>query len=312
MPRPIARPRALRPGDRLAIVAPASPFDRAAFDAGVEEVRRLGFEPVFDERVFARRGFVAGSAELRAEALREALTDPSIAGVLCVRGGYGSVQLLPFLDPAEIAAARKPVVGYSDLTSLLVFITGHAGLVSFHGPTVAGRLGRGERGYDRRSFVAALSEATPVGEVGSGSLQTVTAGEAAGPLFGGTLTQLLASLATPFAFDPPPGCVLFLDEVNERPYRLDRMLVQLRLSGLLARASAVVFGELPGCDEPGGTPSAHSVIEEALADFAGPVLTGLPSGHTTGPALTLPLGVRTRVVGGDRPRVVVEEAAVEP
>ena len=309
---PLTRPRALRSGDRLAIVAPASPFDRGEFDAGVEEVRRLGFEPVFDERVFARRGFVAGDPGLRAQVLREALADPSIAGVLCVRGGYGSVHVLPLLDAAQVAAARKPIVGYSDLTSLLVFVTGQAGLVAFHGPTVAGRLGRGERGYDRATFLAALSGAAPMGEVGGGALSTVRPGEAAGPLFGGTLTQLLASLATPFAFDPPAGHVLFLDEVNERPYRLDRMLVQLRLSGLLARAAAVVFGELPGCDEPGGAPTARAVVEEALADFGGPVLTGLPSGHTTGPALTLPLGVRARVIADGRPRVAIEEAAVEP
>jgi muramoyltetrapeptide carboxypeptidase len=308
----LTRPRALRPGDRLAIVAPASPFDRAEFDAGIEEVRRLGFEPVFDERVFARRGFVAGGPGLRAQLFREALTDPFIAGVLSVRGGYGSVQMLPLLDPAEVAAARKPIVGYSDLTSLLVFVTGQAGLVAFHGPTVAGRLARGQRGYDRAAFLAALSGAGPIGEVGGDALSAIRPGEAAGPLFGGTLTQLLASLATPFAFDPPAGHVLFLDEVNERPYRLDRMLTQLRLSGLLARASAVVFGELPGCDEPGGVPTARSVIEDVLADFAGPVVTGLASGHTTGPALTLPLGVRTRVVADDRPRVVIEEAAVEP
>jgi muramoyltetrapeptide carboxypeptidase len=267
---------------------------------------------VFDERVFARRGFVAGPPAVRAQALRDALADPSIAGVLCVRGGYGSVQVLPLLDAGEIAAARKPIVGYSDITSLLVFVTGRAGLVAFHGPTVAGRLGRGGLGYDRATFLAALCQAVPMGEVGSGSLRTVRPGEAAGPLLGGTLTQLLASLATPFAFDPPAGHVLFLDEVNERPYRLDRMLVQLRLSGLLARASAVVFGELPGCDEPGGAPTAWSVVEDALADFPGPVVTGLPSGHTTGAALTLPLGVRARVAAGGHAHLVIEEAAVEP
>jgi muramoyltetrapeptide carboxypeptidase len=312
VPIPLVRPRAVRPGDRLAVVAPASPFARDEFDAGIAEVRRLGFEPVFDERVFARRGFVAGDPGLRARALRDALADPSIAGVLCVRGGYGSVQVLPLLDPSEIVGARKPIVGYSDITSLLVFVTGHAGLVAFHGPTVAGRLGRGERGYDRATFLAALCQAAPMGEVGAGSLGTLKRGEATGPLFGGTLTQLLASLATPFAFDPPAGHVLFIDEVNERPYRLDRMITQLRLSGLLERASGVVLGELPGCDEPGGVPTARSAVEEALAGFTGPVVMGLPSGHTAGAALTLPLGVRARVVADDRPRVVIEEAAVEP
>ena len=136
------------------------------------------------------------------------------------------------------------------------------------------------------------------------------AGEAAGILVGGTLTQLTASLGTPYAFDPPAGSVFFLDEVGERPYRIDRMLTQLRLSGLLARASAVVFGELPNCDEPGGNPAARAAVGDVLADFPGPILYGLPSGHTTGATLTLPFGVRTRVVGGGRPMLVIDEAAV--
>ena len=131
-------------------------------------------------------------------------------------------------------------------------------------------------------------------------------------LIGGTLTQLVASLGTPYAFDPPPGHVLFLDEVGERPFRIDRMLTQLRLSGILARASALVFGELPRCDEPGGNPAIRSIVADLVADFPGPVLFGLPSGHTTGPTLTLPFGVRARVVAGLRPILVIEEAAVEP
>jgi muramoyltetrapeptide carboxypeptidase len=129
-------------------------------------------------------------------------------------------------------------------------------------------------------------------------------------LVGGTLTQLGASLGTPYAFDPPPGCVLFLDEVGERPFRIDRMLTQLRLAGILGRASAIVFGELPRCDEPGGAVTARGMIADVLRDFSGPVLAGLPSGHTSGPTLTLPFGVSARVVAGGRPVLVVDEAAV--
>jgi muramoyltetrapeptide carboxypeptidase len=129
-------------------------------------------------------------------------------------------------------------------------------------------------------------------------------------LLGGTLTQLLASLATPFAFDPPAGYVLFLDEVGERPYRLDRMVTQVAQAGLLARAAAVVIGELPKCDEPAGEPTARAVMSDLFADFPGPVLIGFPSGHTVGPAMTLPFGVTARVVSGPRPRLVIEEAAV--
>jgi muramoyltetrapeptide carboxypeptidase LdcA involved in peptidoglycan recycling len=136
-------------------------------------------------------------------------------------------------------------------------------------------------------------------------------GEAAGVLLGGTLTQLLASQATPFAFAPPAGHVLFIDEVGERPYRLDRMVTQLRQTGLLARAAAVVIGELPQCDEPGGGLTARAVMADLFADFPGPVLIGFPSGHTSGPAFTLPLGVSCRVIAGARPRLIIDEAAVE-
>lgn len=305
------RPRALRSGDRLAIVAPASPFRREEFDAGLDEVRRLGFEPVFDDRVFARRGYVAGEPALRAAALRDALHDAGVAGILCARGGYGSVQVLPLLDPDEIREAGKPIVGYSDITSLLAYVTGRCGLVAFHGPMLAGRFARGEAGYDRASFLRVLTEPTPPGELGAGTLASIRPGEAVGPLFGGTLTQLVASLSTPYAFDPPDGHVLFLDEVGERPYRLDRMLTQWRLSGRLARASGLVFGELPGCDEPGGAPTAREVIADLLDGFPGPVALGLPSGHTTRPALTLPLGVRVRLLTRGQPRFIVEEAGVQ-
>ncbi len=305
------KPRALRPGDRIAIVAPASPFERGEFDAGVAELRRLGFDPVFDDTVFCRRGYVAGEPEVRADALRAAWTDPSVAAVIGARGGYGSVQLLPLLDPDEARRARKAFVGYSDLTSLLVFLTGRCGLVAFHGPGVAGRLGGAAGGYDRDSFMRALTETRPLGEVDAPGLETVREGDATGVLLGGTLTQLVASLGTPYAFDPAAGCVLFIEEVNERPYRIDRMLVQLRLAGVLGRAAAIVFGELPGCDEPGGEVTARSVVADVLRDFPGPVLVGFPSGHTRGAAVTLPLGVRARVAGGPRPALVIQEAAVE-
>ncbi len=305
------RPRALGPGARVAIVAPASPFDPAELEAGAHELRALGFEPVYDESVLARRGYVAGEPAVRAEAFLRAWRDPDVAAVIAVRGGYGSVQLLPLLDVGELRrAAPKAFVGYSDLTTLLSFLTIECRMVSFHGPMLAGKLARGADGYDRDSFRRCLCGTGPVGSLASLGLETLREGDAAGPLVGGTLTQLVASLGTPFAFAPPEGHVLFVDEVGERPYRIDRMLTQLAQSGLLARAAAVVFGELPGCDEPGGTPTARAAVADVLRDFPGPVLFGLSSGHTTRPALTLPLGVRARVVGGPQPRLLIEEAAV--
>ena len=304
------KPRALAPGDRLAIVAPASPFTREEFDSGLHELRRLGFVPVYDDSVFARQRYVAGSAAVRAAAIHAAWSDPSIAGLIAVRGGYGSAQLLPLLDREEARRASKPFIGYSDLTSMLTYLTIGCERVAFHGPMLAGRLGRGAAGYDEDSFVSALCRREPAGELAAPELESVRGGEASGVLLGGTLTQLLASLGTPYAFEPPAGYVLFLDEVGERPYRLDRMVTQLAQAGLLARAAAVVIGQLPGCDEPSGEPTARAVIADLLADFPGPVVIGFPSGHTVGPAMTLPFGVRARVIAGDRPRLVIEEAAV--
>ena len=309
--RPDLKPRALRAGDRVAIVAPASPFDRDEFDAGVTELRQLGFEPVYSDDVFRRTEYLAGPATVRAGDFLAAWTDPEIAAVVAARGGYGSVHLLPLFDAAVIRRHAKIFVGYSDNTSLLTWFNQACGLVAFHGPMVAGRFARGANGYDRDSFLRAVTLAEPAGDVTGDGVEVLKGGEARGVLVGGTLTQLVASLGTPFAFDPEPGCVLFLDDVAERPYRLDRMLTQLRLSGILGRAAAIVFNALPQCDEPGGSPTAKDTVRQVLADFPGPILYGLASGHTAGPTLTLPFGVESRVLAAARPALMIEEAAVQ-
>ena len=307
----LRKPPALRPGDRVAVVAPASAFARDQFDAGINELRHLGFEAVYDSSVFDRHGgYLAGTAETRATAFQKAWADPGVAALVAVRGGYGSVHVLPLLDPAVFAGPPKAFIGYSDNTSLLAWLTLACGVVSFHGPMLEGRLARGEDGYDRDTFRRCLCRPMPAGEITHPLVESLRNGEASGMLIGGTLTQLTASLGTPFAFDPPPGCILFLEDVAERPYRLDRMLTQLRSSGILGRASALVFGEMTRCDEPGGDPVARDVIKELTSGFAGPILFGLPSGHTSGATLTLPFGVQAHVIAGARSALVIDEAAV--
>jgi muramoyltetrapeptide carboxypeptidase len=305
------KPRPLRSGDRIAIVAPASPFDREVFDRGVAELSRLGFEPVFDETVFERwSGYLAGSPATRAASFMKSWTDPTVRALMAARGGFGSVHLLPLLDLPTLVSQPKLFIGYSDTTSLLSWLTCQGAVTALHGPMLERRLSEGTKGYDRRSLLGLCAGEAGL-ELAPEELLALREGSAAGPLFGGTLTQLVASLGTPFAFDPPAGCVLFIEEVNERPYRLDRMLTQLQLSGVISRARALVFGEMPGCDEPGGELTALSVVRRVTHDFAGPVLYGFPSGHTTGPTWTLPLGVSVRVESGARPAVVVEDAVVE-
>jgi muramoyltetrapeptide carboxypeptidase len=306
------KPQRLRPGDKVAIVAPASSFVRDEFDKGVAEIRRLGFEPVFEESVFAQHGgYLSGEGKVRAEAFLAAWRDPSVRALIAVRGGYGSVHLLPFLAKEDLRQTPKAFIGYSDLTTVLTYLTGRCGIVSFHGPMLDRRLSRGIDAYDRDSFIGSLTRAEPLGELPAPQLETFKKGEASGPLTGGTLAQLVASLGTPYAFDPPGGHILFLEDVGERPFRLDRMVTQLQLAGIVERASAIVLGDFVDCDEPGGAVAAKTVLAGLLKDFDGPVVHGFPSGHTRGPLVTLPFGVRARVIAKGNPRVVIEEAGVE-
>lgn len=307
----LRKPRALAPGARIAVVAPASPFEHEQFEAGIAELRTLGFDPVWDDRVFARRGFVSGDAALRAASFDEAWQRPDVDALIGARGGYGSVQLLPYLDPVQLAAQPRAFVGYSDLTSILTFLVCQCGIVAFHGPSVSGRLGRGAAGYDRVSFLATLMNVEPVGELIPDGLESVKPGDAQGRLLGGTLTQLAAAAGTPYALAPWDDTILLLEDVAERPYRLDRMLVQLRLSGALDHVRGIVLGAFPRCDEPGGAPTARGALADALADFPGPIVFGFPTGHVDGPAMTMPLGVRARLVAGVTARLIIEEAAVE-
>lgn len=301
--------RRLRPGDRIALVAPASSFPPEEVAAGVSELARLGFEAVYDDSIFEKERFVAGPAATRVRAIHQAWDDPEIAALIAMRGGYGSAQLLPLLDAGLLKRTGKPLIGYSDVTALLSFYLRH-GLTAIHGPMVDRRLSKGPSAYDEASFRRVLMTAEPAGEFRPSSLDAFRPGTATGMLVGGTLTQLMASLGTPWAFEPPAGCVLFLEDVGERPYRIHRLLTQAAQAGLFAKAAAVVFGEFPACREPGGEPAIADVLREFTERFPGPVLFNFPSGHTTGATWTLPFGVRVEVVAGPSPALIVLEPAV--
>lgn len=304
------RPRALRAGSRIALLTLASPARADDIEAGADQLRRLGFEPVVREAPTGGAGYVAGPAPARAAQLRAALRDRSIEAILATRGGYGSAQLLPFLDIDEIRAHPTLLIGYSDITTLLHAWTGLAGVTSVHGPMAEGRLARGPEAYDRDSFLRVVTRPEAFGAVPSPGAQVLQPGDAQGVLRGGTLTQLVSLLGTPWAGVRAEPTVLFLDDVNERPYRLDRLIWQLRASGALAHVTGVVVNELPGCDEPGGAVSALDAVREAFAGFDGPIVAGVRSGHTSGAMLTLPFGVRATLAAGDAVSLTIDEPAV--
>jgi muramoyltetrapeptide carboxypeptidase len=310
--RPFIRPRALRRGDRVALLTLASRCRREDVDAGADELRTLGFEPVVVEPADdgPTPGYVAGMAATRAAQLRAAITDARIGAVIATRGGYGSAQLLPYLDLAEIRQAAPLLIGYSDITSLLDVCTGRAGVVTVHGPMAEGRLARGLAAYDRDTFLRVVCEPRPLGVLPVPGARVIQPGRGDGVLRGGTLTQIAALLGTPWAYVSAEPTVLFLDEVNERPYRLDRLLWQLQAAGVFERVVGVVLNELPGCEEPGGNITAVDAVRHALGGFTGPIVAGVPSGHTAGVMITLPLGVQVSLAAADDVSLSIDEAAV--
>ena len=291
------------------MAAPAGPVDDARLLKGVAELERLGFAVRVADGVLERRGFTAGTVENRLRQLHDLWADPAVAAIVCARGGAGTIQLLPGLDRGLLARNPKVLVGYSDIT-LLHLEMERLGLTSLHGPMVARELADGEEGYDRASLWHALTgEGEPYAS-GPDDLLALADGTAEGVLRGGCLSMLAASLGTPWAprrRDEP--ALLFLEDIDEKPYRVDRMLRQLRAAGAFEGVRGVVFGDMKGC-APGidDDYALEDVLLEALAGLDVPVAIGLSSGHTPHPNVTLPLGVRARLecAGGEAQFALLE------
>ncbi|MDJ0790145.1 MAG: LD-carboxypeptidase [Myxococcota bacterium] len=289
MPR-LRKPHALQPGDVLGVVAPAFAADAGLLRAGCAGIEAAGFGIRRRKDVLARKGYLAGDDARRVAEFEAQIASPEIAGLICARGGYGSQRLLPSLDPEAVRQARKPLVGFSDITSLLLWQLRCAGLVGFHGPVLERQqpLTRAER----HSLLAALSGELPAPFRGKGRVRGVGRGR----LVGGSLTLLAASLGTPWEVQTQ-GAILLFEEVAEKPYALDRLLVQLQSAGKLDGLAGIGVGHLEGCVDPKRSrPSADAVVVGILSQLGIPLVTGLPFGHRR-PNLTWPLGVRAEIDG---------------
>lgn len=279
------RPPGLRPGDPIAIVAPAGPFDRAGFDAGVRVLAER-YRPVFDEGCFARTRYLAGDDARRLDELSAALAGDRARAVFAARGGYGAMRLLAKLRVAGVAP--RLVVGFSDITALHAALQA-AGWISVHGPVVT-QLGTQPHAVVERLVALLESPATPAPPIPGTPL---VGGVAEGPLLGGNLSVFTRLLGTPFLPDLA-GAVLLLEDVSERPYRLDRMWTHLALAGVFDRVRGIALGEFTDCDEPGGEYRAAEVLAGLAAEVGLPCLAGLPIGHGA-ENVPVPLGVRVRL-----------------
>ena len=299
----LKKARAIAPGARIAVAAPAGGVDPLCLEAGVQSLRKLGFEPVLGEGVTDRLGYLAGTDERRAAELTGFVEDPEIAAIVCARGGYGSVRILDRLDPAVFRRARKPLVGYSDITTLLLWQQRRAGLMGIHGPML--ERAEGIPSEAGRALVRALTgTGAPVRLEG----RSLLSGWAEGRLTGGSLTLVTASLGTPWEIDTR-GAILMLEEVSEPPYRIDRQLQQLRAAGKLDAVVGVGLGEMVNCgDERHPEPDLESILKEILAPLGVPVVSQLPFGHG-GTNFCWPVGARA-ALDGDRGELELLDSAV--
>ncbi len=288
----VIRPPRLQAGDLVRVVAASGPIPSEAFAAGAArwcERFRLGYDP---EVLFAAEGFLAGSDRARLAALIAAIRDPEAKAVVLGRGGYGLLRIVATMSPTLLRDHAKPVIGFSDGTILLA-LAARSGVAAVHGPVVT-QLGR--LSDEDRSALFALLESTEPQALCAG-LGELRPGRAVGPLLGGNLECLSRLLGTPYLPDLD-GALLFLEEVGERPYRIDRLLTHLELAGVFARVAGVVVGDLVACDEPAGarwpSPTAEAVVAERLGRLAIPVAIGAPIGHGSRNR-ALPYGARAEL-----------------
>ena len=333
-----AKPRRLRRGDFVSLVAPsgsASGPDRV--EASVSALETLGFRVKASTHCADARGYLAGEDATRARELEAAFLDPETTAVICLKGGYGSPRILDLIDYSIVASHPKVFLGYSDITALHIAFRQMAGLVTFHGPMPSSDMVPEFDPASRASLESVLfgeffapcevapCEVAPPGQVapvqvsppaGKGPLSgkaappseappsgplrlhAVSGGIAEGELTGGNLSLIAATMGTPWEIDTE-GKIIFIEDIDEAPYRVDRMLNQLRLAGKFRDCTGILVGAWTRCDPTGDRPSLtiEEIIADLLADCGKPILTGLEAGHCA-PTLTLPLGIRYRMDAG--------------
>jgi muramoyltetrapeptide carboxypeptidase len=284
------RPPALRPGDAVMLVSPSGPTKPERVARGVELLTGWGLKPVLAPNAYARQGYFAGADELRAADLNAAFADPAVRGLLCTRGGYGAQRVVDLVDMAAVARDPKVVAGFSDITALQFALWRGARLASVHGPGAAW-LDERTPPASAESLRSALMTADPVTLRPVATEETApvrVAGTASGTLLGGNLCLITSSVGTP---DMPDltGAILLVEEIDEPPYKVDRMLTHLRRAGLLDGLAGVAVGQFTGCAD-GWAVDIADVITDRLGGLGVPMLGGLPVGHGVG-QLSVPVGV---------------------
>jgi muramoyltetrapeptide carboxypeptidase len=296
----IRTPARLKPGDTIGIVAPAGPFDKKLFERGLAVLESMGFQFVVSDRLFMQKGYLAGSDTHRADLINRLFEDQAIQAIVCARGGFGSMRILPLLDFELIRRHPKIFVGFSDVSALLSALCAQCQMVVFHGPVITTLADAPRETKD--GLLAAVSSDRPV-EIQLTGGRTIRPGVASGPVCGGNLTTLCHLVGTPFS-----PCfadqILFFEDRGEETYRIDRMLFQMKLAGCFDELAGLVLGTFTDC---GALENIYKIIANLFADVDIPILAGLDAGHGN-PNITIPMGVEA-TLDADRHLLTYHQAA---
>ena len=300
------QPQGLKPGDTVAVVAPAGPIaSRGIFDGGIAALERMGFRTRFDDRIFQSCRYLAGRDADRAEELTRAIKDPSVRAIIALRGGYGSARLIPLLDERRVRENCKIFIGFSDITTLHLFFN-KCGWITFHGP-MAANAALAEISADcEKHMVSLLTDPGYRPVLQFIQLESWSSGTAEGVLTGGCLSLVAASLGTSYEIETK-GKILFLEDTGEPSYRIDRMITHLRLAGKLDSVAGLLLGSFSDCSAQGGDYTIDDVLRDVLSGLNIPILANFPAGHMR-ENWTLPLGVRARIDADARALHLLEPA----
>lgn len=305
------RPKRLRKGDTIGIVAPAWSFDSNKFRKGVEQLKEMGFKIKYENTVFSKYWSMAGHDKERAAQINRMFADRQVKAIFCAKAGYGSIRTIPYLNKRIIRNNPKIFIGYSDITILLYYLYKTARMVVFHGPVVSGEMRPQMNSISRDYLLRAITQAEPMGEIQCASLKALRPGRASGILIGGNLSMVISAIGTPYDINTD-NKIFFLEDIGEDLEAIDNYIMHLKLAGKFRKVKGIVLGRMVDCvDDSGNKYTIEDIMNDSLRDIDVPIVYGFPSGHRR-PGhinITLALGVPV-TLDADKPALSINGAAV--
>ncbi|MFQ6084579.1 MAG: LD-carboxypeptidase [Candidatus Aminicenantia bacterium] len=300
------KPKALKMGDTIGIFAPGSPVKKEIFEQGLAELEKLGYKYKYSQNIFLKEKFLAGTDEIRAKNFIDLLKDKEIKVLIGARGGYGSIRMISYLENSNFDFNQpKILVGSSDLTVLLLYFLQKHKWIIFYGPMVSSAIAFKQ--YDKKSFIHSLCSSSPLSPLITGKV--IKPGKAQGILTGGCLSLIVSTLGTPYEINTN-GKILMLEDYQEKPYKIDRYLMHLKLADKFSKVKGIVFGEMKECvQHPDQGYELEDIIEEFFKEYSFPILFGFPFGHSEN-TFTLPLGIKAEL-DSDLPGLIFLEGATK-